>query len=647
MAQEHYVPGMTMAGVFYNTVDHFPERIAQVFAAELYGGDNDGQLTWSELRERVEFIAGGLIELGLEKKDRIALAAPNSPYWTAMDLAVTCMGSVLTTIYPTLSLGEIQYIINDSDSKILVVGNEKILERVLPGMDEMPGITSIIVLRMDYESHDPQILSLKDLIQLGRDTAEKNMPIYHQRRESLTMDDWLTMLYTSGTTGQGKGVLLLHKTLSGRLSAVDPDYRRGDMALDQNDRVMIVLPLSHIFERCVGQWMAIGFGASMAYAQSPATLVADLARFEPSWFCCVPRIYEKVYVTINATLSASALKKKMFDWALGVGDEVLQYRKDDRGRINFAPNFDLEARLPWGLKIKHRLANNIFANIRKIFGSNFRFCFSAASGISEHLLLFFYRMGIPVLEGYGLTETTSAVSVCMLNQVKPGSVGPALIGANWRLAEDGEVELSGVGIFEKYLNKPEDTAEAFTEDGWFKTGDIGIVDEDGYYRIVERKKAIICTLNGKNIAPAKVEQLFGTSKYIEQIFVLGDDRNFIAALIVPNYNYFIECYDREGIKYDKDALEYVESNGQKLCGAVGDDFVAHSYLRKRIAGEVRNANHRLEDFERIKQYEILKVRFSEENGQLTPTNKTKKRVIIKDYAELIEEIYARPADHHH
>lgn len=645
MAQEHYIEGLTMAGVFYNTVDHFPDRPAQLFAAELYDGDNDGQLTWGELRERVEYMACGLIELGLEKQERLALAASNSPYWTAMDLALSCMGSVLVTIYPTLSLSEIKYIVDDSGSKILVVGNEKLLERVLPGWDDMPGIEYIIVLRMEYESSDPRIISLRDLIQLGRDHAAKNMPVYHQRRESLTLDDWLTILYTSGTTGQGKGVLLLHETLSGRLSAVDPDYRMGEMPLDQNDRVLIVLPLSHIFERCVGQWMAIGFGASMAYAQSPATLVDDLARFQPSWFCCVPRVYEKVFVTINSRLEASALKKRMFEWALGVGDEVLEYRKDERGMISFAPSLDVASRLPFGLKLKYKMAHKIFGSIRDLFGPNFRFCFSAGTGISPHLLTFFYRMGIPLLQGYGLTETTSAVTVNLLNQIKIGTVGPPLIGAKWRLAEDGEVELSGVGIFKLYLNKPEETAEAFTEDGWFRTGDIAVVDEDNFYTIVERKKAIICTLNGKNIAPAKIEHLFGTSKYIEQIFVLGDDRNFIAALIVPNFNYFIEFYDRREVKYNKSALQYVEANGQQICSEVGRDFINHESLQRRIAEEVKLANHRLEDFERIKQYEILNIRFSEDNGQLTPTNKVKKRAIMQDYADLIEEIYSRPAAH--
>lgn len=641
-APEHYVKGLTMAGVFYNTVEHFPDHLAQVFAAELYDGDCDGELTWTELRERVELMSCGLIELGLQKGERVALMSANSPYWTAAELAVCCMGGVLVTIYPSLSLGEVQYITGDSDCKYLVVGTEKLLDRLLPHLDTMPGIRKVVVLRMEYRSSDPRVISLKQLIELGQDTADRNMPVYHQLREGLTLDDWASILYTSGTTGQGKGAVLAHGTFTGRLDPVDEVFAFGGMTVTENDRVLSLLPLSHIFERVAAEWAAIAMGSSIAYGESPASIVADLNRFNPSWFCCVPRIYEKVFVQINSNMSASAVKKRLFAWALKVGDKVLEYRRDERGLYNLTPEFDVKARLPFTLKLQYALADKLFAKIRALFGTAYRFSISAGTGISPSLIRFFNIMGVTVLEGYGLTETTSALSLSVMNASKFGSPGPPGFGAVWRLAEDGEIEVSGPGIFLQYLNQPEVTAAAFTEDGWFKTGDIGTVDENGYYSIVDRKKAIICTKNGKNIAPAKIEHLFGTSKYIEQIFLMGDERDFIAALIVPNFNYFIEFYERRDIKYDKSALEYVEANGQQLCSAVGDDFLDHSSLRRRIAGEVERNNRKLEQFERIREYAILKERFSEENGQLTPTSKVKKRVIMQAYADLVEEIYSRP-----
>ncbi|MDO4540175.1 MAG: long-chain fatty acid--CoA ligase [Syntrophomonadaceae bacterium] len=638
---DHYIKGLTMAGVFYNTVDSFPDHLAQVFAEELYDGDSNGQLTWSELRERVELLACGLIELGLQKGERAALMSSNSPYWTATELAVCCMGSVLVTIYPSLLLNEVEYIVTDSDSKYLLVGSEKVLKRVLPGMDAMPGIRKIIMLRMEYESDDPRVMSLKELIQLGRDTAEKNMPVYHQLRESLTLDDWASILYTSGTTGRGKGAVLAHGTFTSRVDGVAEVFVPGGNPVDENDRVLSLLPLSHIFERVAAEWVAIAAGSCIAYGESPSTIVADLARFNPTWFCCVPRIYEKVFVQLNAAMSSSAIKKRLFAWALATGDKVLEYRKDERGLYDLTQEFDVRSRLPFLLKLQFNLADKLFAKIRPLFGSNYSFSISAGTGISPKLLRFFNSMGIPVLEGYGLTETTSALSLGVKNASKFGSPGPPGFGAQWRLADDGEIEVTGAGIFLQYLNQPEETEKAFTEDGWFKTGDIGIVDENGYYSIIDRKKAIICTKTGKNIAPAKIEYLYGTSKYIEQIFLVGDERDFIAALIVPNFNYFIEFYEHRGIEYDKAALQYVEANGQQICSTVGDDFINHSSLRKRIAKEVEHNNHKLESHERIREYEILKTRFSEENGQLTPTQKVKKRVIIQEYADVIEGIYAQ------
>lgn len=637
----HHVNGRTMSEAFYATVETFPERTAQLFNADLYHGDNDGHFTWQETRERVETLACGLLALGLEKKERAAIMSRNSPYWTHADIAVINSGGVLVTIYPTLSLNEVTYIINDSESKFLFVGNEEILETVFPGIDNMPTLEKIIVLDLNYVSKDKRVLSLKDILKLGEDNKEKFLPIYEAKWKGNQLDDWATILYTSGTTGQGKGVILTHRSLSSRMDGVNSYFYKAGHPINEEDRVLSFLPLSHIFDRGCSQWVAIWVGASIAYADSPATLMADLPKYNPTWFSCVPRLYEKIYMQFKAQLEESPAKKKLFDWALKVGEEAIAYRIDERGCYDMTYEFDLKSKLPLGLRMKYTIADKLFAKVRALFGNRFRFAFSASAGIAPDLLKFFYIIGLPVMEGYGLTETTSACAYNPMRAAKPGTIGPTIDGSSIRLAEDGELEVTGAGLFVGYLNKPEENAASFTPDGWFKTGDIVKMDKDGYFSIIDRKKAIICLATGKNVAPAKIESLYATSLAIEQIFLIGDEKTFITALVVPNYGYFIDLFDKEGISYDKSKVVFGETNGAEICIEVGEDFIQVPLLKQIIHDEITAGNSKLEDFESIKQYEILNKRFTEEREELTPTQKTKKHVIMKNYQDTIEALYQR------
>ncbi|SHG36499.1 long-chain acyl-CoA synthetase [Thermosyntropha lipolytica DSM 11003] len=634
-----YRKNLTMSQAFYNTVNSFPERTAQVFNPDLYGGDNGGKFTWKEMAERVELIGCGLLSLGLAKGERVALMARNSPYWTHADVAVINCGAVLVTVYPTLSRQEVEYIVNDSESRYLFVGDENILNRILPGLFSMPTLQKIIMLQMNYKSSHPMVMSLGELVELGRKNFKAKKKEYDERWQNNKMEDWATILYTSGTTGQGKGAILSHWSFSSRMDGTYDYFNKSGHPLDENDTVLSFLPLSHIFDRGCSQWTAIWVGATIAYADSPATLLEDMKKYNPTWFSCVPRLYERIYMQFQQQLAASPVKKKLFDWALKVGEEALKYRMDEYGRYNMTWEFDLKSRLPFGLRIKYSIADKLFAKVRALFGNRMRFAFSASAGIAPDLLKFFYTVGVPVMEGYGLTETTSAVAYNPMRAAKPGTVGPEACGSRIRLAPDGEIEVSGAGVFVGYLNKPEETKEAFTEDGWFKTGDIGVIDENGYYRIVDRKKSIICLAIGKNVAPLKIEGLFATSIAVEQVFIVGDERNYITALIVPNFAYFMELFDREGISYDKEKVVFSEINGAQICVEVGEDFINQPLLQDMIDKTVKQVNSQLEEFEVIKQYTIIRRRFTEENGELTPTQKTKKRVILQHYADVIENMY--------
>ncbi len=637
---EKYPSFKTVSEYFRYTCERIPYRKAQVFNPDLYGGDNRGEFTWEEMRQRVDAIAGGMLKLEMERQERVGLMSHSSPYWTHVDMALSNAAGVSVTIYPTLSAREVAYIVDDSSLRFLFVGSAETAEMIIENIQLMPGLKKIIVMDLFHVPSHEKVMSMKQLMDEGSEWLKNNTDQYEKRWKSLTEDDWYTILYTSGTTGQGKGVILPHWSAVSRIEGVRNFFGKCGMYVDDSDVTLCFLPLSHIFDRGSCQLLALAQGSLISYADKPGTLLADMQKYNPTWINCVPRLYEKIYITFQQQIAASPVKKRLFDWAMKVGLRALEYRKDENGCYNMSPDFDLKSRLPFGLRLQFKIADRLFAKVRALFGNRFRYSFSASAGISPDLLKFFYAMGFAVVEGYGSTESCNA---CILNPItacKPGFMGIDANGSASRIAEDGELEISGAGIFKGYLNKPEENEEAFTEDGWFKTGDLVIKDDQGYIKMVDRKKAIICTAVGKNIAPAKLENQFATSSYIEQVFLVGDERNYITALLVPNFNYFVERYREENIPFDEQALVWSDAPGADICMSVGNNFVETQFLKDLVATEVEKANENLEGFEKIKNYTILTSRFSEENGQLTPTQKAKKRVILEVYGDKIDAMYA-------
>ena len=629
----------TIPQFFYDTCDRFPDRTAQVFNPALYHDDHQGRLSWSDLQQRVEAIGRGLLNLGLKQKDRVALMAPSGAHWTQVDLALTCSGATSVAIYPTLSAGEVAHILTDAGCHVLFAGSERILESVRPFLTEPPILEKIIVMDLAFRSHDARITGLGELIDQGKAWEKAHPGELTRRRQRVGLDDICTILYTSGTSGRSKGVPLTQWCISSRLEGVIESFERSNMVVDENDRTLCFLPLAHIFERGSCQMLAVLRGASIAYADKPGTLLEDMQKYNPTWINCVPRLYEKIYITFQQKMAKSPLGRTIFSWALGVGEAAKKYRKDELGRYDMSPTLDLAGRLsPW-LRLKFRIADRLLVKIRGLFGNRFRFAFSASAAIAPELLEFYYTIGLAVVEGYGSTESCNACILNPLDACKPGYIGRNANGGWSRIAADGELEISGAGVFSGYLNLPEENAQVFTKDGWFRTGDLVEFSKDGYFRLVDRKKAIICSSTGKNIAPSKIEGLFSTSSVIEQVFVIGDERNFISALIVPNFGTFIDLFDKKGIGYDKGRIRWSTSTGVQICTGVGDDFIGQPLLKEMIDREVQAANENLEHWEKIKRYTIISDRFTEENGRITPTQKTKKRVIVSDYAESIDQMY--------
>lgn len=629
----------TMNQRIQDTCARFPDRTAQVFNRDLHHGDHDGRFTYREMLARVEDLSCGLLSLGFAHGDRAGIMSRSSPYWTHADLAVSHCAGVSVTIYSTLSMGEVSHILNDSACRYVFVESEKEMLAILSRIRELPHLEKIIVMDLAYAGSDARTIGFDGLMALGREWKKGSPRGFEERWRSVRLEDRFTILYTSGTTGKGKGVILTHWCAASRLEKSLDFLARHGMGITKDDVTLCFLPLSHIFERGSCQLLALMQGACIAYADSPGTLLRDMQRYNPTWINCVPRLYEKIYLTFQEKMSASPVRRKLFALALFVGKKALAYRKDASGRYNMTPDFDLAGRLPLRLLLPYLCADRLFAKIRALFGTRFRFAFSASAGIAPDLLLFYYTLGIAVVEGYGSTESASACLLNPLDACKPGCMGIETDGSLTRVAPDGELEIAGAGIFKGYLNLPEDTKEGFTPDGWFKTGDVVEMDELGYYRMLDRKKAIICTATGKNIAPQKIESQFSLSHAIEQVFCIGDERSCITALIVPNFAWFVDLFDKEGIAYDQSLLEFSEVSGAKVCTGAGEDFVSRPLLRELIDREVQQANDRLESFETIRRYTILPQRFTERNGRLTPTQKTRKKVILKDYAEVIEGMY--------
>lgn len=624
---------------FNESCDRLGAKTAQFFNGSLYSGLESGTLSWAEMKERVESIACGLMDLGVKRKEKIALMSESSPVWTHVDMAISNSGAVSVTIYPTLSVNEMEYIVNDSKCRFLFIQDESLLDKISSGLKKMPSLEKVIVMDGACERKTKKVIGISELMKQGDKFKSSKYNQYDKRWKSVQIDDPYTILYTSGTTGQGKGVILTHRMGAQRLSGGKEFFARYNMTIDENDTGLCFLPLSHIYDRGSMQLLAIMSGASIAYADKPGTLLEDMQKYNPTWINCVPRLYEKIYIQFQQRMEESPVKKKLFNMALRTGYKALEYRRDEKGGYNMAPEFDLMSKLPFFLRIRYKMADKLFAKVRILFGNRFRFSFSASAGIAPDLLKFFYAIGLPVVEGYGSTESFNACILNPLTSCRPGYIGIQGMGSWCRVADDGELEISGAGIFKEYLNKKAETAESFTSDGWFKTGDLVIQDQFGYYKILDRKKAIICTAVGKNIAPAKIENLFSTSSAIDQIFLIGDERNYITALIVPNFNYFKELYDKQGIEYDKDSMLWSKASGVNICVKTGEDFISRDLLIKAVEADVKAANNKLENFEAIKKYTIINERFTEDNGQLTPTQKTKKRVILDAYSDVIESMY--------
>ena len=567
-------------------------------------GDQWIAISSDEMLSAIESIAAGLNSIGLKPGDRAAILASNSPKWTLSDAGCQTAGVIDVPIYTTLVPDSIKYIINDSGAKVLFIEDIETFKRIEEIFPDCESLEKLIFFGGEtIESDDA--MTLDDLITLGRETLKTKPELIDQIASNVSTDDVATLIYTSGTTGEPKGVMLSHENLISNLidSCEHFSFVKDDVPLS-------VLPLSHVFER-TGMYLYIFNGMAVHYAESIEKVPQNLQEVRPTIFVGVPRIFEKAYAKAKLiAANESGLKEKVFDWAISVGKEVAK-RNEEGNDISPA------------LSVKHLIADKlVFSKLRAFFGGRLRFCITGGAALSDSIYLIFTGAGISIMQGYGLTETSPVICSSNSVHVKLGRVGKPIRNVEVRIAEDGEIEASGPNVMLGYYNKPDATRDAFTEDGWFKTGDIGELDEEGFLKITDRKKELFKTSGGKYIAPSPIEQMIKGSRFVNQVVLIGNSRKFASALIVPNFEQ-VESYLR--------SQDMLIDSPEEICR---DENILRLFEK-----EVEENCEGLARFETVKKIVLLKNELTVSGGELTPTLKIKRRVIDEKYKDLIDEIY--------
>jgi long-chain acyl-CoA synthetase len=595
-----YTPG-TLTKLFFDTVDKFGHKPA----ALRYKADGRWHdITHREYERRVRHFALALRRLGIQPYDRVAILSENRPEWAIADFACLCIHATDVPLYPTLPAGQIRYILQDSGSVAICCSSQAQVDKVLEIRDQLPALKHIIAF--DAGVKGAGVIALADHMATGAaaDTAGEDARF---RAEALKVKpgDLATIIYTSGTTGDPKGVMLTHDNIYSNCVTAVPW-----LPITDDDSTLSFLPLSHIFERMAGHYAVFSTGATTSYAESVEQLVQNLGEVRPTIVISVPRIYEKVYARALENAMVSPVKTKIFFWAKANGEALADAL--------------LAGRTPsLGLRLKCAIADKlVFSKLRARVGGRVRFFASGGAPLAADIARFFFAAKMPVYEGYGLTETSPIISVNHPKQVRLGTVGPVIPGTEVRIAEDGEILARGPGIMKGYYNKPEATAEAIDRDGWFHTGDIGVV-EDGFLRITDRKKDLIVTAGGKNIAPQPIEAMAKRSRLVANAVMLGDRRKFPIILIVPQFEPLTAWAREEGLAFTDNA-----------------GLIALPQVEAMMEKEVLAQFTSLARFESPRKVLLLDQDFSIEAGDLTPTLKVKRRVVEQRLQARIDALYA-------
>jgi long-chain acyl-CoA synthetase len=558
-------------------------------------------LSWLQTRDKAFQLAAGLLALGIQPEDRVAIASGTRMEWILADLAIMCAAAATTTIYPSTQHEDVCFVLADSGSKMVFAEDDLQVGKVVDHLDELPELSTIV--QLDGRIDHPKVIAWADLEKLGREHLDAHPTAVDDVIESIEPEDLATLIYTSGTTGRPKGVRLVQDCWTYEGAAVE-----AYDIISSDDLQYLWLPLSHVFGKALIA-IQLNIGFTTAVDGRIDKIVENLAVVQPTFMCGAPRIFEKVRARVMTTAS-HGVKAKIFNWAFGVGRKVSPMQ--------------LAGEQPSGLlAVQYALADRlVFSKIKTRMGGKIRFFVSGSAALSREVQEWFHAAGLLVLEGYGLTETCIPVCVNNPRATRFGTVGPPVPGTQVKIADDGEILIKGPGVMRGYHNAPEATAEALN-DGWFATGDIGELDEKGYLRITDRKKDLIKTSGGKYVAPQKVEGVFKTvCPYVSQVLVHGEGRKYATALITLDPEAIEGWAKEEGLSYSSVA-----------------ELARSQEVHDLIDGFIAQGNQQLERWETIKKFEILATELSVDEGEVTPSLKVRRKTVEKKYADVLNRMY--------
>ena len=594
----------TLAKLFWSRVERSADRAAQQYKE---GGAWQTR-TWRQMGDIVRELALGLITLGRGKGDTVALLSASRPEWVQADFAIFSIGGITVPVYPSYPPDLVAYVIHDSGARTVFVEDAAQLAKVLEARDKLPQLEHVIVMG-GYDAAQPpkSVMTWDTVRRLGREHADAHKSTLAERVASTGPSDVASIVYTSGTTGPPKGVVQTHGNHVAALTA-----SRMATPVEEGWVHLLFLPLAHSFAR-LESFLGVAHGLTTAFAENLDKLRDNLPETRPHFICSVPRVFEKVYAGVLANAQAgSALKRRIFDWAVAVGREVSRHQQ--RGQP-----------VPAGLELKRKIAHKlVFSKLHARLGGRLQWAVSGGAPLSRDIAEFFHAAGILLLEGYGLTETCPALTFNRPDRYKFGSVGQALPGIELKIAADGEILARGPNVATRgYYKQPDATREVFEPDGWFHTGDIGRLDEAGFLFITDRKKDLIVTAGGMNIAPQNIENLLKADPFISQVMVHGDRRPYPVALITLN---------------PEELGKFAREQGVLTTDAAA--LVRHPKVVERVARTIEDKNTTLQSYAKIKKFSILPADFTLEGGELTPTLKVKRKVVAEKYRKELEGLYA-------
>ncbi|KFF00241.1 AMP-dependent synthetase [Chryseobacterium formosense] len=558
------------------------------------------ELSWKKFSEIIYKTANSLRNAGIQENDKVAIYSDNSSEWMIFDLAAMAIGAITVPIYSTNNAEQAEYIINDSGAKLILAGDQSQYDACLDLVkkEESTLETIIVSKKAVWIKKEFSSFYLEDFI------AKSSPKLEFCKKE---YDEVATLIYTSGTTGTPKGVMLTHGNF---IKAFDAHFEFFKFKNFEEELSLAFLPLTHVFERSWSLLCLYG-GARVYFLEDPKNIAKTLEEVKPTMMCAVPRFFQKIYAgVLEKAEEGSSLKKKIFDWALETGWQTSELRRNEKP-------------IPFGLKIKETVADLlVFSKVKEKMGGRLWFLPCGGASLSPEVTRFFDSMGIHVTVGYGLTETTATLTLFPLTKFEHGTSGKTLPGVEIRIGENDEIQAKGNGIMKGYYNRPEETEKVFTKDGWFKTGDAGKIDATGNLTITDRLKDLMKTSNGKYIAPQMIENLLTNNNFIQQIVLIAEGKQFVSALIVPNFEFLKEYLKKKNIPF---------TNWEEIV----DKKEINDFYKEKI----KEIQQHLSDFEKVKKFTLMPSEFEISNGEITPTLKVKRNIVLKKYSDVIEKMY--------